>query len=326
LTNWFVTGAAGFIGSNLCAHLLRNGHEVVGLDNFSTGTPANIARVAALGGSRFQFVEGDILDKLLLERTIVPSAVMAHLAAQVSVQHSLDDVAYTNSINVAGFLAAHSAAATVGVRKFLYASSCAVYGDNTDLPLSEDAVPRPLSPYAVSKLVNEYYAEVLCQRYPELDAIGLRFFNIYGPWQDHRGGYAAVVPRWIDALMCGERPILFGDGGATRDFLFVGDLAATLERIGTSETISDRRRVFNIGTGAATSLIELYEVICSELHKCGVSLPQGGADFRAWRTGDIVHSRADITRIKDASCIVASTTLARGVANILDEQYGLRPI
>ena len=319
---WLVTGAAGFIGSNLCEHLLADGETVVGLDNFVTGARTNVDRVAALGGGRFRFLEGSILDRALLNRALTGVATVVHLAAQVSVQQSFDDVAHTNSVNVEGFLETHSAAAAAGVRRFVYASSCAVYGDNPDLPLSEDAPPRPLSPYAVSKLVDEHYAAVLSLRAPEMDAVGLRFFNIFGPWQDHRGGYAAVIPRWIDAVIRGERPVLYGDGGATRDFCFVGDLAALIARIGR-EGVAGERRVLNVGTGVGTSLIELYQTIERVLKTRGIAPPRGGPDFQPWRTGDIVHSRGDISRLRAAIGSIPATDLATGIERLLETQYRL---
>jgi UDP-N-acetylglucosamine 4-epimerase len=319
---WLVTGAAGFIGSNLCAHLLAAGETVVGLDNFATGSRANIDRITAEAARRFHFLEGSILDRALLDRALAGVATVVHLAAQVSVQQSFEDVAHTNRINVEGFLATHAAAAAAAVRRFVYASSCAVYGDNPDLPLSEDARPRPLSPYAVSKLVDEHYAAALALRAPEMDAVGLRFFNIYGPWQDHRGGYAAVIPRWIDAVIRGERPVLFGDGGATRDFCFVGDLAAVIARIGR-EGVAGERRVLNVGTGVGTSLIELYRTIERVLQTRGIAPPRGGPDFQPWRAGDIVHSRGDIARLRAAIGSIPSTDLAAGIDRLLDAQYRL---
>jgi UDP-N-acetylglucosamine 4-epimerase len=261
----------------------------------------------------------------LLERQMPGIDTVVHLAAQVSVQRSFEDVAYTNAVNVTGFIEVHGVAASAGVRRFLYASSCAVYGDNPDLPLSEEAMPRPLSPYAVSKLVNEHYAETLRLRYPIMDAIGLRFFNIYGPWQDHRGGYAAVIPRWIDAIVRGDRPIVFGDGSATRDFVFVGDLAALIEHVGREGVVGDRR-IFNVATGAGTSLTALYQTIAGALKERGIVPPPAGPDHQPWRAGDIVHSGGDASRMRSALGIQASTELASGIRRLLNEQYRLRPM
>lgn len=319
---WLVTGAAGFIGSNLCEHLIAEGETVAGIDDFTTGTRANVDRVAALGGKRFRFFEGSILDRALLDRALSSVATVVHLAAQVSVQRSFDDVAQTNAVNVDGFLEMHGAASAAGVRRFIYASSCAVYGDNPDLPLAEDALPRPLSPYAVSKLVDEQYASVLGLRSPEMESVGLRFFNIYGPWQDHRGGYAAVIPRWIDAFIRGERPVLFGDGGATRDFCFVGDLAAIIARIGRDGVIGERR-VLNVGTGVGTSLMELYRTIEAVLMAHGIGAPSGGPDYRPWRAGDIVHSRGDIAALRAAIGGIPTTDLAAGIDRLIETQYRL---
>lgn len=323
MATWLITGAAGFIGSNLGAHLLERGETVIGLDDFSTGTRDNVDRLAASAGARFRFHEGSILDPALVARSLSGVDVVVHLAAQVSVQRSFEDVAYTNAVNVAGFLEVHGAAEKAGVQRFIYASSCAVYGDNPALPLREETPPQPLSPYAVSKLVNEQYAEVLRLRCDKMDAIGLRFFNIYGPWQDHRGGYAAVIPRWIDACLRGERPIVFGDGGATRDFCFVGDLARVIETIGRNGA-GGNFRVFNVGTGVATSLAELYAAIVGALGARGVKPPPEGPLHQPWRAGDIVHSRGSVERLRREIGIVPSTDLATGIGRILEEQYGLR--
>jgi UDP-N-acetylglucosamine 4-epimerase len=319
---WLVTGAAGFIGSNLCAHLLAEGDAVVGIDNFATGNRANIDRVAALGAERFRFLEGSILDRALLDRALSGVTTVVHLAAQVSVQQSFDDVMHTNAVNVRGFLEVHGAAASARARRFIYASSCAVYGDNPDLPLSEDAPPRPLSPYAVSKLVDEHYASALRLRAPDMDAIGLRFFNIYGPWQDHRGGYAAVIPRWIDAFIRGDRPILFGDGKATRDFCYVGDLAAVISQIGR-DGVAGERRVLNVGTSVGTSLNELYRAIETVLKTRGIAAPRGGPDYQPWRAGDIVDSRGDISALRAAIGCIPSMDLVAGIDRLVETQYRL---
>jgi UDP-N-acetylglucosamine/UDP-N-acetylgalactosamine 4-epimerase len=318
---WLVTGAAGFIGSNLAAHLLELGDAVIGIDDFASGTRRNVDRLERTG-SGFRFVEGTILDAALVTRAMAGADAVVHLAAQVSVQRSFDDVAHTNAVNVAGFLEVHRAATAAGVPRFVYASSCAVYGDNPALPLTERSEPRPLSPYAVSKLADEHYAEALRPRNPGTDPVGLRFFNIYGPWQDHRGGYAAVIPRWIDACLRGERPILFGDGSATRDFCYVGDLAAVIAHIGR-HGVTGPHRLFNVGTGIATSLDELYRAVARALAMRGVRPPEQGPEHRPWRAGDILHSRGDVARMRRDIGKPAATDLVGGIGKLLEEQYGL---
>jgi UDP-N-acetylglucosamine 4-epimerase len=319
---WLITGAAGFIGSNLAAHLLRRGDRVVGIDDLTTGLAANIDRLAAAGGPRFRFVEASILDPGNLADAMQGAEVVVHLAAQISVQKSFEDVRRTNEVNVAGFLEVHRHAVAAGVARLVYASSCAVYGDSDDLPLTEEAATRPLSPYAVSKLANEHYAEALRPRHPGLDSIGLRFFNIYGPWQDHRGGYAAVIPRWIDACLREERPVLFGDGSASRDFCFVGDLAAVIERAGRHGAAGPHR-VFNVGSGRQTSLLQLYQAVAAALEARGVAPPTLGPLHQPWRSGDIVHSGGSVARLRQGLGIVPDTDLATGIGAILREQHRL---
>ena len=221
---WLVTGAAGFIGSNLSSHLLEAGERVVGFDNFASGTKANVERLSAAEGD-FAFVEGDIRDADAVIKAARGARVVVHLAAQVAVQESIEDFAYTDSVNVGGFLNVLSAAGGAKAETFIYASSCAVYGDAPALPLPEGEPPRPLSPYAVSKLADEHYAGVIDQSLAGTALLGFRLFNIYGPWQDASGGYAAVIPKWIECCLEGRRPVMFGDGEASRDFCFVGDVA-----------------------------------------------------------------------------------------------------
>jgi UDP-N-acetylglucosamine/UDP-N-acetylgalactosamine 4-epimerase len=320
---WLITGVAGFIGSNLGHHLLSAGDSVVGIDDFSTGTRRNADRLLRLGGERFHFFEGTILDAALVGRAMDVDAVV-HLAAQVSVQRSFEDPAHTNAVNVEGFLNVHRAAAAAGVPRLVYASSCAVYGDNPALPLDEESETRPLSPYAASKLADELYAEALRPARPGTDVVGLRFFNVYGPWQDHRGGYAAVIPRWIDASLRGERPIIFGDGAATRDFCYVGDVAAAVERVGRGG-VAGTHRIFNVATGLATSLSQLHAAIASTLAARGVPLPAEGPERRPWRSGDILHSRGSNERLRREIGVSATIGLDVGIGRLLEEQHGLAP-
>jgi len=320
---WFVTGAAGFIGSNLALMLLARGDRVIGFDNLLTGHPENIVRLETEGGSAFRFVKGDILDRPALAAAMAGADRVVHLAAQVSVQRSLDDPMETNAINVEGFLNTFLVSAEKGIGRFIYASSCAVYGDNPHLPLGEDVAPRPLSPYAASKLINEHYAGSLASRSPDMAVIGLRFFNIYGPWQDHRSGYAAVIPKWIDLCLSGRQPIVYGDGTATRDFCYVGDVAAAVIRAGTADLRSRQPVVCNIATGQSLSLRALFDVIRDRLHACGVDLPWFDPIHEPWRSGDIVHSCGDPARATDDLGFRAETPIADGIAQVLKRQYGL---
>lgn len=316
---WFITGAAGFIGSNLSTHLLRAGHTVVGFDNFLTGKRENIKRVQSVGGS-FQFIEGDIRNKQQVTTAIRNARHVIHLAAQGSVQKSFADVGVNNDINVGGFLNVLTAAAEAEARTFTYASSCSVYGDTVKMPITESVMPMPLSPYAVSKLANELYGSSLDTTYPNMRLVGLRFFNIFGPWQDPAGDYAAVVPKWIDRLMSGERPILFGDGSATRDFCYVGNICRLIETLGKDERKLPHA-VYNIGTGVATNLGALYATIARCLSQRGVKITEAGAEYRPWRAGDIVHSLSDITKAREELDYSPDVDLAAGMELLLKEQY-----
>lgn len=319
---WLVTGAAGFIGSNLSAHLLEQGATVVGFDNFMTGKHENIARLKALSPEGFHFIEGDILDTTAIARAAVGCHCIAHLAAQVSVQRSIDNMMETNAINVEGFLNTYDAALKAGAGRFVYASSCAVYGDNPNLPLAENAALAPLSPYAVSKLANEYYAAALAQLHPEMTATGLRFFNIYGPWQDPDGGYAAVIPKWIAALVKGDRPVIFGDGSATRDFCHVADLCSVISTAAKAED-GPRHSIYNVASGSCISMNELYKEIAQGVVNTGVNVAFDGPAYEAHREGDILHSSADITCLANELDFQAQVKFAAGIASILKVQYRL---
>ena len=318
---WLVTGAAGFIGCNLSAHLLERGASVVGFDNFMTGKHENTDRLQAAYPLGFRFIEGDILDVDEICRAAVGCGNVAHLAAQVSVQRSIDDMIETNAINVDGFLNTYDAALKAGAERFIYASSCAVYGDNPDLPLRECSETGPLSPYAVSKLTNEMYAEVLASLHPRMTATGLRFFNIYGPWQDHKGGYAAVIPKWISALMKGERPTIFGDGSASRDFCFVSDLCSVITAAAELDG-GPRHAVYNVASGSRISIKELYAEIAREVTKTGVSMPFDGPLFQSHRDGDILHSYADIEAIRKTFAYQPKFSLSEGLRDIIRKQWG----
>lgn len=318
---WLVTGAAGFIGSNLSRYLIERGETVVGCDNFLTGKRDNVDRLVRRFGDRFTFHEGDILDRAFLDRAVAGCAVVAHLAAQVSVQRSLDDPEETHAINGTGFLNVYRAAAAAGVGRFVYASSCAVYGDSDALPLGEETPPRPLSPYAASKLANEHYAAALALTAPGMVAVGLRFFNIFGAWQDAAGGYAAVIPRWVDALLSGTRPILYGDGSATRDFCHVDNVCDAIWRAAEPGRL-EAHGVYNVATGVRTRLDALFEAIREAVAAFGAPGPFPEPEKRPWRKGDIVHSVAETARARAVLGFSARVDLREGLARLLAEQYG----
>jgi nucleoside-diphosphate-sugar epimerase len=224
-------------------------------------------------------------------------------------------------VNVDGLANVYSAVRAAKVKRLVFASSCAVYGDTENLPISEDAEPRPLSPYAVSKLEGEHF--LAKHSGEDLSMVSLRFFNIFGPWQDHRGGYAAVIPQWIHILRNGERPTLFGDGTSSRDFCFVNDLCNVIEHFGQQSSAD--HRIFNVGTGRGTNLLQLLDVIHAELRRLGLPCPPAEPNILPFRSGDIRHSRADIERLAATLGFRPVTDLATGISTILQEELGLRP-
>lgn len=325
-SRWLVTGAAGFIGSNLCAHLLDSGAHVTGLDNFSTGREANIKRLKALPQSQnFQFYQGDILDSGAVAEALAGIGILVHLAAQVSVQQSIADPKETDTINRSGTEEVFATAGEAGVKKIIYASSCAVYGDNDDLPLDENSTLSPLSPYADSKLANERDAAAMASKNPEISLIGLRFFNIFGPWQDFNGGYAAVIPRWISLLMAGEQPVAFGDGSASRDFCHVSNVCDLITKTG-SGTAQPGAHVFNVGTGEAVSLNTLYAAITDRLRAHGQNPAFDLPAYQPWRDGDILHSHGKIGLARKTLGFSPATGLGEGLDSILRDEYGLAPL
>lgn len=322
LGEWLVTGSAGFIGSNLCARILAAGGKVIGLDNFSTGKRENVERVKAMAGGLYRFVEGDICDRRLVVSLLEGVDTVVHLAAQGSVQRSFADVAYNNRQNIDGFVSVLTAAGEQRVPRVIYASSCAIYGDTKDLPIRETLCPWPLSPYASSKLMNDLLAQNLVHLYPRTRITGLRFFNIFGPWQDPYGDYAAVIPRWIDRCISGQRPIVFGDGSATRDFCYVGNVCELVIRIGKGQA-GEAQGVYNVASGKATSLASLCATVLDVLRSRGAKLQFDGPEYQPWREGDIVHSLGDIGLAAQALGFSPAVGLREGIEALIAEQYSL---
>lgn len=321
---WFVTGAAGFIGSNLSSYLLKSGQQVVGFDNFFSGRRQNIDRLQQQGGSAFRFIEGDIRDKTQVLESLVDCGTVAHLAGQVSVTRSLDDPLETNSINAEGFLSMILTAAEAKVARFIYASSCTVYGDNPALPLTETEIPRPLSPLAVSKLSNELYAKTLGPRLSGMKIYGFRFFNIFGPWQDPASGYAAVIPLWTRLMLSGKQPIMYGVGDATRDFCFVDNICEVLAKVGAPQG-SLPTGLYNLATGQRTSLLTLYATLRRVLARFGVVVPHEKPEPKPWRPGEILHSCGGIALATEKLGYMPRITLEEGLARVLTEEYALKP-
>jgi UDP-N-acetylglucosamine/UDP-N-acetylgalactosamine 4-epimerase len=294
---YLVTGAAGFIGSNLVEALLRQGKRVRGLDNFATGHRHNLEDVRRVVGeeafARFEFIEGDIRDLETCRRACEGVDIVLHQAALGSVPRSIQDPLTTHAVNVDGFVHMLVAARDAGVQRFVYASSSSVYGDHPGLPKVEDQIGTPLSPYAVTKRINELYARTFQEHYG-METIGLRYFNVFGPRQDPDGPYAAVIPKWIGQMLAGERCVIHGDGETSRDFCYIANAVQANLRAATAPAASTRA-VYNVAYGERTTLNELHAVMAEALrsHRDDLTLeePQHGL----FRAGDIRDSLADIS-------------------------------
>lgn len=296
---WLVTGAAGFIGSHVVEKLLLLGQQVRVLDNYFSSSPRNLATVRDIVGAeaaeRLEFIEGDIRQPETCAAACAGMDQVIHLAALGSVPLSMEKPAECNAINVTGTLNMMIAAHDAGIRRFVYASSSAVYGDDTLPTKREDSIGRPLSPYAASKYIDEVYAGTMLTCYG-LQTVGLRFFNVFGPRQDPKGAYAAVIPCWIDAMRRGDDVFINGDGENTRDFCFVRDVVQALILASMTDNADAFGRAFNVGLGAATNLNQLFETIRALVQESsGKKVPD--VIYRAFRPGDIRHSCADTSRV-----------------------------
>ncbi len=296
---WLVTGAAGFIGSHLVDALLRLDQRVIGLDNLSSGSDANLNDVRQalkpIVWSRFQFLQADIRDRDACRKACRDVEVVLHQAALCSVPASIEDPAGTHEVNVTGFLNVLEAARQAEVPRFVYASSCAVYGDSTNLPHVEDHIGEALSPYALSKYMNELYAGIFARAYG-FSSVGLRYFNVFGPRQDPGGAYAAVIPRWITALLENGRPTIYGDGETTRDFCFVGNVVQANLLAAATQDPEAINQVYNIALNDRTSLNTLYSLVRDRLSVRDPALAKVQPDYQPPRAGDIRHSGGDISK------------------------------
>lgn len=296
---WLVTGCAGFIGSNLLEALLVAGQHVVGLDNFATGHQHNLDEVERNVGpdawTRFQFIEGDIRNLEVCRSAAKGVDHVLHQAALGSVPRSLEDPITTNEVNIGGFLNMLVAARDAQVRSFVYAASSSTYGDHPGLPKVEDRIGKPLSPYAVTKYVNELYADVFTRAYGT-PSVGLRYFNVFGRRQDPEGAYAAVIPRWIAAMIRGHDVVINGDGETSRDFCYIDNVvqANILAALAEPEGLN---QVYNVAYGGRTTLNELFQYLAQGLRAQGIAYdrPPRHGDFRA---GDVRHSQADIGKAR----------------------------
>jgi UDP-glucose 4-epimerase len=307
---FLITGGAGFIGSHLVLALLARGDEVRVLDNFATGRREHAQLFKAQPqADRVTVTEGDVRDAALVDQIMRGVDYVLHLAAVVSVPLSMREPALTNDVNVNGTLIVLAAALKHQVKRLVLSSSCAVYGDNPQLPLSEQSATQPLSPYAASKLIGEVYCQTYCRAYG-LPAVSLRYFNIYGPRQDPNGDYAAVIPKFAHRLKAGQPPLVYGDGRQTRDFVYVGDVVRA--NLMACEQPQANGQVFNVASGRATSLLELAAGL-EEL--AGTTLPP---HFAPPREGDILHSRGDGTLASTVLGFQPTVPLNEGLKHLYD--------
>jgi len=323
---WLVTGVAGFIGSNLLEQLLKLDQRVVGLDNFATGKQRNLDEVQSLVSAeqwkRFVFIEGDIRNLDDCRRAMTWSgeygvAHVLHQAALGSVPRSIADPIATNESNVTGFLNMLVAARDAGVKSFTYAASSSTYGDHPGLPKVEDTIGKPLSPYAVTKYVNELYADVFARTYG-FSTIGLRYFNVFGQRQDPDGAYAAVIPKWTASLLRQEPIFINGDGTTSRDFCYIDNAVQANLLAATVESAQAVNQVYNVAVGDQTSLNELYALIQGGLASSGKVLPDAKPVYRDFRAGDVMHSRADISKAVSLLGYQPVHTLSSGLGDALD--------
>jgi UDP-N-acetylglucosamine/UDP-N-acetylgalactosamine 4-epimerase len=296
---WLVTGVAGFIGSNILEQLLRLDQAVVGLDNLSTGKKANLEEVRASvepgRWEKFSFHEGDIRDLKLCQRACQGVDYVLHQAALGSVPRSVADPILTNESNVTGFLNMLVAARDEGVKRFVYAASSSTYGDHPALPKIEEAIGNPLSPYAVTKYVNELYANVFGSCYG-VQTIGLRYFNVFGPRQDPEGAYAAVIPRWVSAMIRSEPCVINGDGETTRDFCYIANAVQANLLAACATNPGAAGQVYNVALNSRTSLNQLFEMLRERLLPRFPHLKDFQPVYREFRPGDVRHSQADISK------------------------------
>jgi UDP-N-acetylglucosamine/UDP-N-acetylgalactosamine 4-epimerase len=314
---WLVTGGAGFIGSNLIERLLELGQQVRCLDNFATGRRQNLEHIGADASGRFELMHADIRDLESCRAAVKDVDIVLHQAALGSVPRSVEDPGASHATNVDGFLNVLLSARDAEVKRFVYASSSSVYGDDDSSTKQEDRVGRPLSPYAATKLVNEVYADVFAKTYG-LECIGLRYFNVFGRRQDPEGPYAAVIPRWVDALIDGAPCILFGDGEKSRDFCYVDNViqANLLAAVAGPDAVT--ARVCNVACGERTTLERLFELLRERVARHFPAAMSRELERRPARKGDIAHSLDDISRAEAVLRYAPSHRIAEGLDHAVD--------
>lgn len=296
---WLVTGVAGFIGSNLLEALLELDQEVIGLDNFATGHQHNLDKVQALVSAqqwaRFTMIEGDICDANTCQVAVKGVDYVLHQAALGSVPRSIENPLRTHDSNITGFLNMLVAVKDSQVKRFVYAASSSTYGDHEALPKVEDRIGNPLSPYAVTKYVNELYSDVFARCYG-VETVGLRYFNVFGPRQDPDGAYAAVIPKWFAALLRGETVYINGDGETSRDFCYVANAVQANLLAAITPNKGAVNQVYNVAVGDRTTLNQLFYAIRDRAGKKQPNLAKAEPEYRDFRSGDVRHSQADIAK------------------------------
>jgi UDP-N-acetylglucosamine/UDP-N-acetyl-alpha-D-glucosaminouronate 4-epimerase len=317
--SWLITGVAGFIGSNLLEQLLKLNQKVVGLDNFATGHQRNIDEAIRNNPDKehlFKFVKGDICDLEACRSATSGIDYVLHQAALGSVPRSISDPISTNKANIDGFLNMLVAARDAKIKRFVYAASSSTYGDHPGLPKVEDTIGNPLSPYAVTKYVNELYAKVFSNTYG-IETIGLRYFNIFGRRQDPQGAYAAVIPKWIMQYASGDVIKINGDGETSRDFCYI-DNAVQANILAATSTSGSANTIYNVAVNDQTSLNQLFDYIESRLIPRLPNVKKSRPVYQDFRAGDVRHSRADISKAKDKLGYEPSHTIQQGLDDAMD--------
>lgn len=316
---WLVTGVAGFIGSNLLETLLKLNQKVVGLDNFATGHQHNLDEVQNLVSTEqwanFKFYEGDIRNLEDCHKACANVDYVLHQAALGSVPRSIADPITTNAANITGFLNMLVAARDANVSSFTYAASSSTYGDHPALPKVEENIGNPLSPYAVTKYVNELYADVFARTY-SFKAIGLRYFNVFGKRQDPNGAYAAVIPKWTAAMIAGDDVFINGDGETSRDFCFIENTVQANILAATTQNEEAKNQVYNVAVGDRTTLNDLFNAIKAALNENGVIYTKAPI-YREFRAGDVRHSQASIEKIKNLLGYEPQFVISRGIESAM---------
>jgi len=322
---WLVTGAAGFIGCNLVEALLTLDQKVIGLDNFATGHEKNLAQVQESVGperwAKFSLKRGDIRDLITCHTVCRGVDYVLHQAALGSVPRSIEDPLLTHASNNTGFINMLVAARDAKVKRFVYAASSSTYGDHPGLPKVEDVIGKPLSPYAVTKYVNELYADVFARCYGT-ESMGLRYFNIFGRRQDPEGAYAAVIPKWVASMIKNEPVYVNGDGETSRDFCYIDNVIQANLLAATSENPAAVNQVYNIAVGERTSLNQLFEAIRVNLLPHYPHLADAKPVYRDFRAGDVRHSLADISKVRSLLGYEPTHRIDEGLAEAMEWYVG----